>query len=305
MAAAANSPEKKDEIYEITPSRNTVHLICKSGKKLTETQCEKKYADDHGFTIIETDDDGNCFYHSLQKFSEKAKYELLKPVKKIPLRHQIRIKLVMGMLSAYKKNSMNFLTKGINNSEIEKLLEHGVYNCDAGDLQFGYVSSIFHVNLIIHSFNYANKTVEVLTYTYNTNPNTPNVHLLHSGEHYRLLWPKILKNNITLKKKSAASASSNSNSNSSSKSSSRSSSKSPNNTVVYVNSTGKVYHLFENDAGQIYKSMSKNDAVKLGKTLCKKCEKRKQSTRKSNNNSNNSNNELQQALAESLGKSKM
>lgn len=67
--------------------------------------------------------------------------------------------------------------------------------------------------------------------------------------------------------------------------------------MVYSASTSKVYHIFEDDAGSNYDSMPITTAHDLGKTLCKRCEKKQSGTRKSKNNNNA---ELQEALARSL-----
>jgi hypothetical protein len=337
MAAAANSPEKKDEFYKVNES--TIPNFYRCAKKLASKKCQLEFAENNKFAIISTPKRGDCMYYALTYFGRLCKVPQLNKPNMI-LREEMVDKLL----------KTNYTSLGLTIEDIEELREKGMYDCLAGELPPAFIAHVFGVNVHIYRYDDATKSVTLNKYNVEANE-LHTIHLLHSHSHYRLLLSehqietynlrkeldkyrvagiishprKTMRkkpqnqsnmesnnnvNNVkskskTKKKKSAASASSTSNSNSSSKSSSRSSSKSPNNTVVYVNSTGKVYHLFENDAGKIYQSISKNDAVKLGKTLCKKCEKRKQSTRKSNNNSNNSNNELQQALAESLGKLKM
>lgn len=72
MAAVAASPNLLPRNIQV------VTFNCgRSGKE----KCEQKYAIDNNFEIIETYDDGDCFYDTILKFLQEIKHPLLQSVK--------------------------------------------------------------------------------------------------------------------------------------------------------------------------------------------------------------------------------
>lgn len=265
--AAANSPNQGEQMRTIRLDCDDIEDMLEqldiSGrskkltkKKITESQdtlyskkrkeCEDKYAHDHGFNIIETDEDGNCFYHSLQIFGRTTGHASLDK----PSRQILRTTLINVILADFDKQTSNieqnaknfalnknelkqqmmqrhkYISSGITRKNIEQLLKSCVYRGNGGDLPPAFASDVFGIHLNVHSFNYDAKTVTVIHYKCK-DPKAPTLDLLHSGEHYRLLWrptdgpikfpaksPVKPKGSRKSRAKSAANANSGSNSNS-------------------------------------------------------------------------------------------
>jgi len=46
----------------------------KTGKRSAHSTCAKAFAQEMDFQLIETSDDGNCFFYTLSKFAKRANY---------------------------------------------------------------------------------------------------------------------------------------------------------------------------------------------------------------------------------------
>ena len=131
MSALANSP------IDISEKRiyTCPEKMGKKGTKLKKqdySDCEESFADAFGFKIIETADDGNCFFDSLSKYGKKMKFEPLNKHMQT-LREEI-----VDYLHTVPELSIVY-----TEDDIEELRRSRVYACDAGDLPPQFANRAF------------------------------------------------------------------------------------------------------------------------------------------------------------------
>ena len=178
MAAAANSP------IDISEKRiyTCPEKMSKKGTKLKKqdySDCEESFADAFGFKIIETADDGNCFFDSLSKYGKKMKFE---PLNK---HMQTLREETVDYLHTVPELSIVY-----TEDDIEELRQSRVYACDAGDLPPQFANRAFGMNLHIYTFNHdedLNMNYITLVKNKGTIYNDVTVHVLHIGNHFKLL----------------------------------------------------------------------------------------------------------------------
>ena len=176
--AAANSPIDISEKRIYTwPEK-----MGKKGTKLKTQEysyCEQEFADAFGFKIIETADDGNCFFDSLSKYGKKMKFE---PLNK---HMQTLREETVDYLHTVPELSIVY-----TEDDIEELRRSRVYACDAGDLPPQFANRAFGMNLHIYTFNHdEDLNINYITLVKNrgTIHRDVTVHVLHIGNHFKLL----------------------------------------------------------------------------------------------------------------------
>jgi len=178
MAALANSP------IDISEKRiyTCPEKMGKKGTKLKKqdySDCEESFADAFGFKIIETADDGNCFFDSLSKYGKKMKFE---PLNK---HMQTLREETVDYLHTVPELSIVY-----TEDDIEELRRSRVYACDAGDLPPQFANRAFGMNLHIYTFNHdEDLNINYITLVKNrgTIHRDVTVHVLHIGNHFKLL----------------------------------------------------------------------------------------------------------------------
>jgi hypothetical protein len=178
MAALANSP------IDISEKRiyTCPEKMGKKGTKLKKqdySDCEESFADVFGFKIIETADDGNCFFDSLSKYGKKMKFE---PLNK---HMQTLREETVDYLHTVPELSIVY-----TEDDIEELRRSRVYACDAGDLPPQFANRAFGMNLHIYTFNHdEDLNINYITLVKNrgTIYKDVTVHVLHIGNHFKLL----------------------------------------------------------------------------------------------------------------------
>lgn len=178
MAALANSA------IDISEKRiyTCPEKMGKKGTKLKKqdySDCEESFADTFGFKIIETADDGNCFFDSLSKYGKKMKFEPLNKHMQT-LREEI-----VDYLHTVPELSIVY-----TEDDIEELRRSRVYACDAGDLPPQFANRAFGMNLHIYTFNHdEDLNINYITLVKNrgTIHRDVTVHVLHIGNHFKLL----------------------------------------------------------------------------------------------------------------------
>ena len=102
-------------------------FICHRGRTATD-KCIKDFEDQEGFTFVDVEPDGNCFFHTLalyygfQHANQSTHYE--------ELHTTLRQRVVEYMLTHYE----HYAPFGLTIEEIEEMGEDGVWNSNAGDL---------------------------------------------------------------------------------------------------------------------------------------------------------------------------
>jgi hypothetical protein len=150
-------------------------------KKQTFDDCENSFAEALGFNIIDTTDNGDCFFHSLQLYGQMMDFDRLD--KDIQTLRNDLVDFLLGETELYNQGIYN-------ESAVMQLRNMGIYDCDAGDLPPQYANRAFRINLHIYTFNHDEDVNEnyITLIKYNgTDYTDPTVSVIHIGEHYKLL----------------------------------------------------------------------------------------------------------------------
>ena len=328
MAAVAASPNlvENHKLFKVNESTEPAFYTCKN-KKLGSSECQLEFANANHFAIVSTPKRGDCMYYALTYFGRlcnvpqlfnphmtlraimvdkllETNYESLGLKKKDIeiLRKKGKYDCLAGELPpAFIASVFRVNVKIYRYNDATKQVTLNRYDIVGGNAfpTVHLMHSHAHYRLLIsdEQIQYYDLTRTLTSGKYRVSG------IISHSRRTTQKKPKPLNNsnmesntNNTFRKPRSKSRS-RSRSKSRSRSRSRSRSKSKNNKMVYSASTSKVYHIFEDDAGSNYDSMPITTAHDLGKTLCKRCEKKQSGTRKSKNNNNA---ELQEALARSL-----
>lgn len=155
-------------------------------KNKTHEACSNNVAKQLGMRIIETIDDGDCFFDTLATYGWAYHYNPLERPHQ-ELRQMIVDYMVehMGEVAPYVIVNEN---KGETiESMIESLREDMVWNNDMGDLLSQIAAEAFHVNIYI--YNVEPPTIRRLRANQIPYPGDP-IHMLRVGQHYQLLLPQ-------------------------------------------------------------------------------------------------------------------
>lgn len=157
------------------------------------TKCTAPFASAFAFKVVETISNGDCFFDSLL---QSGKIEV---PGKLPKEQKNQRLLLRKRLVDYLENPdilASLSEFGFNNIEnnIQQLRKEMVYACDAGDLPTQFAHEAFGIHLNVYVIDYhkgTKRTVVTLERHQNINPMAPTIHVLRSGEHFKLLDPQI------------------------------------------------------------------------------------------------------------------
>lgn len=167
-----------------------------SGKRAAHSTCAKAFAAEHGFQLVVTADDGNCFFDTLRKFGERSGYQGVAGKSILQLRNEL-VDHMQGNPQAY--DNFFFEENGSANSQMNVLRQNKVWDTvgNAGDVIPLAAAGAFMIN--IHMYNIADKgdydAVEEIFLSpmehFQVNGGAE-VHIMRVGDgHFQLLWPKI------------------------------------------------------------------------------------------------------------------
>jgi hypothetical protein len=145
-----NKSKKKDKIKSIKrftkkggvetayicPSRRNPKLDYKDNID----RCITEFEDATGFTFIDVEPDGNCFFHALELY-----YKLSN--KRAPDYQELREIVVQFMLDHYAKYS---LETGVDIDDILELFNDGVWDNEAGDLVVAAAADALPIQLKVY-----------------------------------------------------------------------------------------------------------------------------------------------------------
>lgn len=168
----------------------------KGNRRKPELTCAKEFAEQHHprLFVETTDDDGNCFFHSLQIYGEKNAYpplmreipDLRKELARYARTHldDILPHLVLNNLNASPMNLVNQI-------ELD-----GEWDSQIGDIIPVLSAKAFHINLIIYNLyrttesnrSGSKEPDRISRRVYSSHPSDPLVYVLriHDG-HYQLM----------------------------------------------------------------------------------------------------------------------
>ncbi len=194
--------------------------LTKAGKKSAHSTCAKEFAKQNNFQLIETSDDGNCFFYTLTKFGKRANYKpfLLnrnEHENSLMLRQQV-VDYIESNIHLYENFLYNNNNLGTVNEQVAELREDGAWASEAGDLVPIAGANTFNVNINMYNILDRDSYDEVrLVQILSQEPSDIYVSIMRVREgHFQLLWPRsgvfrsrglnnvISRNNIEEKKES-------------------------------------------------------------------------------------------------------
>jgi hypothetical protein len=173
--------------------------FAKGQRRKPEMTCAIEFAEQHHprLSIEKTDDDGNCFFHSLQIYGEKTNHPLLFN-KSIPdMREEITV-----YAREHMEDIFFFLALNDTNESpmdiIERIRVDGEWDSQIGDIIPAISPHVFGINLVIYNVyrntdgnSQGNKHPDIVTRRlYLSHPDAPVFYLLriHDG-HYQPMIP--------------------------------------------------------------------------------------------------------------------
>lgn len=164
----------------------------------TVKACTAPFASAFSFKIVETVEDGDCFFDSLLQSGE-----IEEPASTLSAQAQQRLRLRKRLVDYLENPDIlaSLSEFGFNDIEqnIQQLRKAKVYACDAGDLPTQFAHEAFGINLHVYVINYhkrTKRTVVTLERHYNMDPSAPTIHVLRIGEHFKLLRPLVSANQL-------------------------------------------------------------------------------------------------------------
>lgn len=156
-------------------------------KNKTHKACSNNLAKQLGMRIIETIDDGDCFFDTLATYGWAYHYEPLERPHQ-ELRQMIVDHMLENMHLYYESIIANENKGETVESMIESLREDMVWDNDMGDLLSQIAAEAFHVNIFLYDVD--PPEVRRLRATETQYPGPP-IHMLRINDgHYQLLLPQ-------------------------------------------------------------------------------------------------------------------
>lgn len=168
-------------------------FVCRHGRTATDT-CINDFEDQEGFTFVDAESDGNCFFHTL------AMYYGFKHINQVghneDLHTELRQQVVQYMIAHYE----DYAPIGVNLQELEEMREDGMWNSDVGDFIPPAAAAALNLHIQLYDIvsgtrkPYTKKRILLHEYpeTGNIPDNTVSVLRINKG-HYGLLLPLLQK----------------------------------------------------------------------------------------------------------------
>jgi hypothetical protein len=178
--------------------------LTKSGKRSAHSTCAKAFAEEMGFRLIDTSNDGNCFFYTLSKFGKRANYEPLM----LDTNERNNVRLLREQLVDYIEDNLeqyiDFLINTNENNEnnenneerlspenqIRKLRRDGEWASSVGDLVPFAGANAFGINIDLYNILVLpdRDVIELNEIRSNKNTNvTVSIMRVREG-HFQLLW---------------------------------------------------------------------------------------------------------------------
>jgi hypothetical protein len=187
-----------DNIFTCSPVKGRVSVTTKVER------CAKEFADSQGLQIIETADDGNCFYDSLSKYGSRTGNPATNKSHLV-----LRREIVGAMIRDQAEYAPFFVPNDPNaavpsNDDIREQLKSYLrpyqWSGPLGDIFPQVAAKVLNINITIYDVR-NNGTVSMIAMGNGPggipNPALPVVSLLRTnGNHFRLLVPKVEPKNV-------------------------------------------------------------------------------------------------------------
>jgi hypothetical protein len=170
--------------------------LTKTKKRSAHSTCAKEFAKEHGFQLIETSNDGNCFFYTLTKFAKRADYEpfLLESSEHrnaMALR-QLLVDHIQENFDQYADFLFNNNNAGTIHQQVEGLRKNGAWASEAGDLVPIAAANAFHIHINLYNIeDRGDHDVIHLVPIRSSSPSNVYVSIMRVREgHFQLLWPR-------------------------------------------------------------------------------------------------------------------
>ena len=188
---------RENQELKYTPNVYTCGTKVVKGKriKISVSECIQPFVTKNNFKIVETLDDGNCFYDTLSKYGEYSGYE------KLNRGHMDLRREIIGTMIDNKDRFAPFFVANETVSpegnaievnagkELEKFLKSRQWSGWMGDIVPQVASNILGVNIVIYDLLNREPLNRVDRIEFNPEaPRTVNM-LRTNGSHFRLLLP--------------------------------------------------------------------------------------------------------------------
>lgn len=170
--------------------------LTKTGKRSAHSTCAKAFAQELGFQLIETSDDGNCFFYTLSKFGKRANYAPL--IRDTNEHRNIRLlrEELVDHIQEHFEQYIAFLSNNNENlspeNQIAELRENGAWASSAGDLVPFAGANAFGIHINLYNILVMDDHDEIqLTQIRSQQDTSVVVSIMRVREgHFQLLWPR-------------------------------------------------------------------------------------------------------------------
>jgi len=170
--------------------------LTRTGKRSAHSTCAKEFAKEMGFQLIETSDDGNCFFYTLAKFAKRSGYTPLlledSESRNAQALRQVLVSHIQENLHEYAPFLANNNESGSINQQVEELRENGAWASEAGDLVpiAGANAFAIHINMY-NIVDAGDRDIVQLVPIRSPTPSEVYVSIMRVREgHFQLLWPR-------------------------------------------------------------------------------------------------------------------
>ncbi len=167
----------------------------RTGRRSAHSTCAKEFAKEFGFQLIETSDDGNCFFNTLTKFGRRSGFEPLllesnEHKNAMALRQQL-VNHIQDHFHEYGHFLFNS-NNGSVNEQVEELRGNGVWASEAGDLVPVAAANAFGIHINLYNIeDRGDRDVIRLVSIRSSLPTNVYVSIMRvREEHFQLLWPR-------------------------------------------------------------------------------------------------------------------
>ena len=170
--------------------------LTQTGKRSAHSTCAKEFAKELGFQLIESSDDGNCFFYTLTEFGRRSKYAPLQLERNrddnaMALRQQL-VQHIQDNLYMYEPFLANNNEAGTVNEQIEELRENGAWASSAGDLVPMAGPNAFGIHINMYNIENGGDYDYISLIPFRSEqPTNVYVSIMRVREgHFQLLWPR-------------------------------------------------------------------------------------------------------------------
>jgi hypothetical protein len=167
-----------------------------TGRRSAHSTCAKAFAKEMGFQLIETSDDGNCFFYTLAKFAKRSGFApLLLAANERENAAALRSRLVDHIqenIHVYQEFMYNNENGGNSvNNQIRRLRRNGEWASDIGDLVPIAGANAFGIHINMYNIqDEGDRDVIRLIPIRSEQPTEVYVSIMRVREgHFQLLWP--------------------------------------------------------------------------------------------------------------------